>query len=58
MKQSLHDMMEATTRARMKFDARLEYCMANEHDADAALLLYEVSRQTVSIAPLGALVLF
>ncbi|XP_035444623.1 uncharacterized protein LOC118272335 isoform X1 [Spodoptera frugiperda] len=47
MKQSLHDMMEATTRARMKFDARLEYCMANEHDADAALLLYEVSRQTI-----------
>uniref|UniRef100_A0A2H1VRF8 SFRICE_010628 n=1 Tax=Spodoptera frugiperda TaxID=7108 RepID=A0A2H1VRF8_SPOFR len=44
MKQSLHDMMEATTRARMKFDARLEYCMANEHDADAALLLYEIRR--------------
>ncbi|KAF9419424.1 hypothetical protein HW555_004072, partial [Spodoptera exigua] len=44
MKQSLHDMMEATTQARMEFDARLEYCMANERDSDAALLLYEIRR--------------
>ncbi|KAH9641680.1 hypothetical protein HF086_005126 [Spodoptera exigua] len=44
MKQSLHDMMEATTQARMEFDTRLEYCMANERDSDAALLLYEIRR--------------
>ena len=43
MRQSLQDMMDATTRARMKFDARLENCMAKECDSDAALLLYEVS---------------
>uniref|UniRef100_A0A2A4K3W3 Uncharacterized protein n=1 Tax=Heliothis virescens TaxID=7102 RepID=A0A2A4K3W3_HELVI len=44
MRQALHDMMETTTRARMKFDERLADYMANEEDSDAALLLYEIRK--------------
>ncbi|XP_047027079.1 uncharacterized protein LOC124635260 [Helicoverpa zea] len=44
MKEALHDMMETTTNARMKFDDRLAEYMANEEDSDAALLLYEIRK--------------
>ncbi|KAJ8713603.1 hypothetical protein PYW07_013973 [Mythimna separata] len=44
MRQTLQEMMESTTQARMKFDAHLEKCMACESDSDVALLLNEIRK--------------
>ncbi|XP_075978501.1 uncharacterized protein LOC142978106 [Anticarsia gemmatalis] len=44
MKSTLHDVVEITAREQLRFDARLSYCMSNEKNSDAALLLHEVRK--------------
>ncbi|KAJ8715995.1 hypothetical protein PYW08_013280 [Mythimna loreyi] len=44
MRQTLQDMRDSTNRARMKFDAQLEKCMASENDSDVALMLNEIRK--------------
>ncbi|CAH0584420.1 unnamed protein product [Chrysodeixis includens] len=44
LRRALRGVEDEATRARMRFDARLAYCLEAERDSDAALLMYEVRK--------------
>ncbi|XP_026738028.1 uncharacterized protein LOC113501171 isoform X2 [Trichoplusia ni] len=44
LRQVLRSVEDEATRARLRFDARIAYCLETERDSDAALLMYEIRK--------------